>query len=268
MAHLMQRQNRLDRAIYWYIRASQLDPEDPELPMQIASWLYDLGLPESADAWATRAIAIAPHAPPAKVLMMEQAIQGGDDVVIEAVARQIISETTEDRLWVVRTAAAELCRIHLEHGTPRQAVDFLLDRYPEAADSSNVRLGAAPFFAQIMVQMTRVMSEPELDRAAIAKQYQDKLVALDPELTDDPVFHTWAYLLAGDLEAAAKAAAEGRLSEPWAMNSFVLRMYNRPWYRQLQEFPEVREKLADLQSQRRMQREATVAMLAQEGLGS
>lgn len=265
MAQLMERQNKLDQAIYWYVRASEIDPEDPELPMQIAQWLYAMDLPESGDAWAKRATAIAPHAPAAQRLKLDRVIFGGDDSEIELVARQVIAGVTEDRHWVVRTAAAELCRIHLERGTPEEAIDFLLGQYPAAADfSSFPEGGAAPVFAQIMVQMTRVMADPSLDREAIARQYTDNMRVMGLELTSDPAFQTWAHLLAGDLEAAAKTAAEGRLSEPWSMNPMILRLYGRPWYKQLTAFPEVQEKLADLERQRLQQRQATIEMLARE----
>jgi tetratricopeptide (TPR) repeat protein len=264
MGHLMERQNKLDQAIYWYIKASRIDPEDPELPMQIALWLYDLDLPESGDAWAKRAIAIAPHAPTARRLKLDRTIFGGDDAEIELVAREVIAGVTEDRHWVVRTAAAELCRIHLERGTPGEAIDYLLEQYPEAADVSRFPTGgAAPMFAQIMVQMTRAMSDPSLDRAAIAQQYEDSMDAMGLGISSDPVFQNWKYLLAGELEAAAQTAAEGRLSEPWSMNPGILRVYQRPWYRQLMEFPDVREKLADLERQRQQQRQATIMVLAE-----
>ena len=86
--------------------------------------------------------------------------------------------------------------------------------------------------------------------------------AMGMEIASDPVFQTWASLLAGDLEAAAQTAAEGRLSEPWAMNSSIFRTYKRPWYRQLTEFPQVRERLINLERQRQEQRSLTLEMLA------
>ena len=114
-----------------------------------------------------------------------------------------------------------------------------------------------------MVRMTQVLTDPSLDREAVARQYMQNMRAMDPAMVNDPLFQTWSSLLAGDLESAAQTAAGGRLSEPWSMNTDVFRIYQRPWYRQLIEFPEVKEQLISLERQRQEQRVLTLDMLAE-----
>jgi TolB-like protein len=262
MAGLLQEKNDLAGAIRWYVRASEIDPEDPELPMQVALWLYDLDLPESADYWATRALAIAPHAPSARRVILKRAMHGGNSTEIEQASRQAVMQSTEDRLWIVRDAASELCRIHLERGTAEEAIEFLTGWYPKTLDFSGFPVGSGAYFAQRAVLQTLALTDPSFDKESVAKKYMEKVEKYILNMHTDPHMQIWVSLLAGDLESAAETAAQVLSSETFAMNPRVLSTYRLPWYKQLTEFPEVRELLTDLERQRQEQRSLTLEMLA------
>jgi len=116
------------------LNAIAVDPQDHEIPGNIARFLYRLGLVEEGDDFRNQVFAIAPTSEIAYQVELARAVATGNEAASVASARRAIEDDIEDRKFAYGSAVQFLLRIAAKNGTVAEDSAWLNDVAPGILD--------------------------------------------------------------------------------------------------------------------------------------
>ena len=131
LALLEKANNNLVAALEWRRRSTEVDPQDHELPAEIAIDLYRLDLPEEAEPWYARVVALAPGSAVARRVELERSLAKNQTSATLDLARSMIEDEVEDRMQAFLRAVSYHQDTMMNAGKSKEAFDFLVSLRPE-----------------------------------------------------------------------------------------------------------------------------------------
>ncbi|MEM6818881.1 MAG: hypothetical protein AAF578_08815 [Pseudomonadota bacterium] len=185
-----------------YKRAMEFDPQDPELPFEVAATLYRMDFVEAGDEYLGYVRDIDENSPSARILEVERALALGETETVQALTRQLIEDGVENRNDAFSSAVFNFVLASSQLSQLEGALAFLESRYPEFSDP--YREGVPPKIgsarAGIEVLLLSQYSEAQ------AKQQADKLrvllAAFRIEVSETRIPQAVLFLLENDIEGA------------------------------------------------------------------
>ncbi len=232
-------------AFTWRLRHVQLDPQDHEVLASLARQFYAWGLLEEGDPWAERVRALAPNSDFVQRLRIDRAVAMGDNEAIVTIAEEMIRQRATMRHGVFPTALFEWLQAMSMMGRSEQALAFLQTTFPEVTD-----LTKAPGEPQdVMTQyaLVELIARTGTGEEALSawQQYRTTREAFGTEWTDDPYVRMIDSMLRGDLQTARDHALED-LAFPLAAWPQRTRVYRDPFLAPITDDPRVMTRLAEL----------------------
>lgn len=200
-----------------YIKAIEIDPKDHELPGRVAAYLYNLGLPEEAETYRARVMAIAPSSPPAYLLNMLRAVAMDDDEGARAAAKKIIDDDVDDRLDAYGSAVRYLVGDALRNGTVAETLAYLetsvpgMDNFDAPAE---VKYISSRFEAIDLLAVTLPFEEVQRRYDILFSAVRS--VGIEPE--DLPWPKAIIRVMEGDKAAATEVLATEYFAQPLSAN--------------------------------------------------
>ena len=221
----------LPAALEWMRKTMELDPQDHELPDEIARHLYALELPEAAEPYYARVQALAPGSAVARALEMIRADERGDTERAIAIAERMIEEQVDLRRGAFFQANLYYADLMLEAGRAREAHDFLLATRPDIADwsgwSADAHGNIMRYFAILL--MTGFAESEE--RQSAWNQYKAASRATGFEFaeagTNASIIDA---IINGDIERSVSEQLEYRMTDSIADAPWRHRVIMRPLY--------------------------------------
>jgi TolB-like protein/tetratricopeptide (TPR) repeat protein len=229
--------SRGDFAAYldWLHKSMLLDPQDHELPHEIATNLYALGLTEEAEPLYARVQTLAPGSPMARILEVIRAdLRGEVEQSIELSQRMIEDQVDNRRgsFWLANFYYADNM---MRAGRSQEAYDFLVELRPEVenwdGESPDFNLVIMKRFAILLMSGFATFEERQdaWNRYVEAAEAQAFPVVEKGNAAD-----IIDALINGDIERAVTTHLEYRMSEsvaeaPWRHRSTLEALY-QPLY--------------------------------------
>ena len=215
------------------LNAIQYDPRDHELPGNIATLLYQLGLIEEGDDFRDRVMAIAPTSPVAYQLAMIREINTGNEEASLAAARRIIEDDIDDRKFAYSNAVKYLMRTAARDGTVAETEAFIEQHAPGIFDIESSYTSAKYRDAQIAAFDAWFLSMP---RDEFKNRMEEMLAfavsfGLDPQ--DDPKIRMAIEVSRGQTDAAIETALNDVFTRPVTANLNLNRNLAQPQYAEL-----------------------------------
>ena len=117
-----------------FLRAMEIDPKDHELPGEVAQVLYALELPEQADRFRERVLAIAPSSPAAYLADVLHYEARGELENARHAARRAIEDDIDNRQEAYEESLGFLVRDALSNGSAAERLEYLESSIPSLAD--------------------------------------------------------------------------------------------------------------------------------------
>ena len=117
-----------------YLDAMNIDPQDHELPGQVAHSLYQMELREYAAAYRDRVLAIAPASPIAYKVNILDAESRGDAEAVRHLARKAIEDNIQNRQDAYGVAIGALVHDAVRNNTAEDTLAFLDSHIPGLSD--------------------------------------------------------------------------------------------------------------------------------------
>jgi len=262
LADLEKDNNNLPAALNWQRKATEVDPQDHELAMEIAEVFYDLELPEEGDRWFARVKALVPDSPSQHKLEIERAVARKEYDQAIMLAEKVIAAQVEDRRNAFRYPLFTYSRLMLDSGRAQEAYEFLVLVRPEITDYSTLPDGLQGTLMQ--AASIRLMTGFE----SFEKRKQAWL-----QLTTnfDAMGFPWRdprggllmtnYLFIGDTQAAIDNYLNVRLNQPMARNLQRHKRIDKALYAPLYEDPDVATRMAQLDAEFAQLREQVSEMM-------
>ncbi len=226
------------------LQAISVDPRDHELPGLLAIFLYQLGLPEIADDFRKRVLALGPTSEVAYQIEILRAKSLGDREASIAAARRAIEDNIQDRRFAFGGAVQYLLRTASADGRLEQELSWIEERRPGIFDIDSARVplkyrGAQGVAIEAWLQ---ILPRDEVNRRLDVLLSNAEVLGVDP--TENPNTHLGILLVRGDTDAAIEVALEGVLSEPVAKHLNWRENFAQPQFADIVEDPRVQEALA------------------------
>jgi len=213
-----------------HLQAMSVDPQDHELPGNVAAFLYRLGLVDEGDDFRDRVMAIAPNSDTAYRLDFLRAQAIGDEEASVAVARRAIEDDVSDRHFVFGSSVKHLLQVAVRNGTISEESDWLESKAPGILDveagTLPVKYRSAQFSA--LDAWYSVLPRDEL------LQRLETLLAIAKEFGVDPASKPQAQVglmaLRGENESAIELALAEVFSESVTSHLHWKRVYAHPKY--------------------------------------
>ena len=126
-------EGRIEDYLRGYLKAMEIDPKDHELPGEVAEVLYYLELPDEADRFRERVLAIAPSSPAAYATEVLHLEARGDLEGARTAARKAIEDDIDNRQNAYEIAIRFLVRDALANGTETETLAYLETAIPSLA---------------------------------------------------------------------------------------------------------------------------------------
>jgi TolB-like protein len=231
----------------WMRRATLVDPQDHELPANIARQLYRLRLSEEGDFWLARVRALAPASGLTRSIEVERAVALGDTEQVIALASAIIADQVEDRQGAFGETMYSYIDTMLQAGRAREAYDFLVSVRPEITNYEQI----TPDIQGLIMQWAAIDAmtgfESFENRKAAWQRFTSGMDAVGFPWKQDPADenYTWDYLMNGEVEQAIDHYLEYELNEPLALNLDRHRKLHYHIFGPVYEDPRVAAKLTE-----------------------
>jgi TolB-like protein/cytochrome c-type biogenesis protein CcmH/NrfG len=138
MSGVERKRNNLPASMEWVRQSIELDPQDHELPYNLAFILFALDLPEEGERWYARVQSMVPGSPMARATEVWRARAKGDiEFAIEA-SRAMITDQVDVRRGAFFTAIHTYSDQMMKAERSREAYDFLVGLRPEIAEYSTL----------------------------------------------------------------------------------------------------------------------------------
>ncbi len=221
-----------------FLIAIEIDPKDHELPGFVAHFLYVLDLPELADSYRSRVLAIAPSSGMALDLNLRHFISIGDIESARDIARQYIEDDIDDRQGAYTNAVVLLVDGSVRDGNVAEVMAYLEENVPHLEDlKSNVEFKYRISSFTAMMGWHETLPQEELFRRA------DDLYAFSAKvgfkIDEDPGQKVFKKLLYGDSEGVVDLMVDGVFAKPLTTNLYWDEFYTLPLFAEVMADPRV-----------------------------
>jgi TolB-like protein/Tfp pilus assembly protein PilF len=253
----------LPAALDWIRQAIEKDPQDHEIAASIARYLYGLGLVEEGDYWAARVKALAPESGLARLLEVERAVALADLEQVITRSAAMIADQVDLRQGAFAEAGSHYADTMLSAGRAREGYEFLIGLRPEIADYGAVPPDVQGIFMQwaslyLMSGFESFERRREawirFDEARAANGFPGKYDPADQ-------YHTWDYLMRGEVEQAVGHYLEYGLARPLTADLHRVGKPFQATFGPVYEDPRVAARLAEDAERYAQLREEVRAML-------
>ncbi len=226
-----------------FLQAIAVDPKDHELPGLLAAFLYQLGLPDIADDFRERVLALGPASEVAYQIEMMRARSLGDDEASVAAARRAIEDDIEDRRFAFGGAVQHLLRSASRDGRLEEELQWLEARRPGILDVDSERVPQKYRNVQgvLMEAWLQTLPREEVNRRLDTLLGYADALGVDP--TENPNTHLGILVVRGETDAAIDVALEEVLSESVTSNLNWRESFAQPQFADIVNDPRVREAL-------------------------
>ncbi len=212
-------------------RTMELDPQDHEIPYEIAMNLYALELPEEGEMYYSRVQALAPGSSLARALAVVRAdALGRNDRSLE-LARAMIADQVDDRRGAFQIANLYYVHHMMLAGRSDEAWAFLQSVRPEVADfaaeSPDFHVESMKYFA--IMPLTEVLSPDDM-RSTWNDYVQAANARGFPLIEEGNRFDIIDAIIRGEIDRAVTTQIEHRMSEPVALSPWRHREYLDEFY--------------------------------------
>ena len=118
----------------YYLQAIEVDPQDHELPGEVAVTLYGLGLSEHAAPYRARVLAIAPTSPASYMVEVLHAEANGDIEAARAHARRAVEDRIDNRQDALLESIKFLVRDAIRNDSIHETAAWFEQAIPSLAD--------------------------------------------------------------------------------------------------------------------------------------
>jgi len=232
-----------------YLKAIEVDPKDPELPGNLAQFLFGLGLFDEGDRMQRRMLALAPTSPASRATQLQRARYAGDVEGSLALARQMIEENVENRSGAWSSALEVVFDYAAKNGEVESALAFVEAHVPGFGDfdtAASFRVNLARFSS---LSALSTIESPDAIRARLAKL--DEFIR---NLTPGPYTQAQIQAYRGEMELAVETVLTQAFTRPAIRNlqaELMLDLHSLsviaadPWVQEeLEEFRQERSKAA------------------------
>jgi TolB-like protein/Flp pilus assembly protein TadD len=247
LAALSRQRGQVADMLNWYRQSAEMDPQDHEIPAIIASHFYRFNFLESGDYWANRTRALAADSPANRNLELTRARAVGDDENTKAIALGIMQDEVPDRNNVQENALREYVNIMRLQGNHRQAIEQLESISPGISDNFKVE-DDLPLIIK-RVQLMGLMKET-LPENQFSERYEALIEVADAKgfpWRENPGALLTVAVFGNDYETALPAALEV-LGKSNAVSDSWKRFEEDPEFSPLLNEPEMVETLARFKS--------------------
>lgn len=201
-----------------FLEALKVDPRDYEIPGVISAFLYQLGLPEEADNFRNRVLAIAPTSEIAYRIELLRAISIGDEVSALAAARRAIEDDIDERQFAYGGAVQYLLRIAARDGTVANETAYLEQHAPGILDVDATQIPNKYRLAQLVAfdAWYTTLSREELGQRF--ERIQEIFAAFGLDAVYDPRIQVDVLAMSGDVDQAIAVALSDVFTLPVANN--------------------------------------------------
>jgi hypothetical protein len=248
-------------ALEWQRKAIEVDPRDHEMAAEMAQNLYQLGLLEEGNRWASKSIALAPTSAVGRKVAMQQAYYQQDYEQALTLAQNMIKDEVSIRHGAHVTALAIYTELMSKSGRHQEAFDYLLSGNPELADFTIFPGGYKGLQKQrfLLTLMTALKSPEEVRQAWLAYAVNmDKGFPRWRELTGNQVLDL---VMQGRSDEAERLAVDVYLSEPIATNIRRIEYLREPVFGSINQRPEMLARLSEVEMERDELRDGVSEML-------
>ncbi len=237
-----------------YIKGMEIDPKDHEIPGIVATFLYDLRLPEEAAEFRARVMTIAPSSPTAYSLNLIHAEATGDLAGAREAGRKTIEDDIEERWNSYSGAVGFLIRDGIENGNIAEVMQYLESSIPalnEFESGTEFKYTLASFQALNGWYQTLPVEEVRR-RADVLGQIGAKMGF---DIYDDP--DSQAYLLAinGRTDEATDVVLDGVFAEPLTIHLNWRTDYSHPMFADVVADPRVQKEMHRWESEEEVLRQ-------------
>ena len=134
IGHSYEQQGDIVGFLRSYLDAMDIDPQDHELPGQLAHSLYQIELREYAAAYRDRVLAIAPTSPIAYKVNILDAESRGDTEAVRQLARKAIEDNIQNRQDAYAVAVRALVHDAVRNDTAEDTLEYLDSHIPGLSD--------------------------------------------------------------------------------------------------------------------------------------
>ena len=249
LSELAAQQGDLVGKLNWMRKAAEVDPQDHELPFQLASDLYSLQLPEEGDRWARKVAALAPASAVARLTELRRAL--GQENWPEAL--QLARAMIDDDVGLRRSAYADAvwvyCNLMMAGGRAREAYDYLV-----SVDPAIIDFGVLPAEerSNILQYMAQYLMRGFASRAEVLAAWELMVKSLDeaglPWRKNEGDL-IWDALLRGNQDEAARILLEKEWNKPLAISMGRLEFLDTREIAELLDRPEVAARMAEMNAE-------------------
>ena len=197
-----------------YIKSSEIDTKDQELPAEIARALYQLRLVEEGDEYRNRVLAIAPTSPVAYMVNVYRAEALGDFKLADEIARSAIVDDIQERQSSYFKAFQVVTDTAVAQGTTDELLEFVAEHAPLVFANHEEEV---PFRFRIarwpMLSVWAVRESPDAVIERVVEQ-GDYARRFGFNIEEDAFSQAFLAAIRGDDAAATKALLDGYFSEP------------------------------------------------------
>ncbi len=227
-----------------FLQAIEVDPKDHELPGLLAIFLYQLDLPEIADDFRKRVLALGPTSEVAYQIELMRAKSRGDTAASIAAARRAVEDDIEDRRFAFGGAVQHLLRTASRENRLEEELKWIEDQRPGIFNVDSARLPQKYRGVQgvALEAWMQTLPHDEVNRRLDVLLGYTEALGVDP--TKDPNRHLGILLVRGDTDAAIDVALEGILAEPVAKHLNWRENFAQPQFADLAADPRVQDALS------------------------
>jgi TolB-like protein/tetratricopeptide (TPR) repeat protein len=224
-----------------FTNAIAVDPRDHELPGMLATFLYELGLVDIADAFRERVLALAPTSTVAYQLELSRAVSVGDIDASMAAARRTIEDKVEDRRFAFGGALQHLIRSAAQDGRIEEELAWINEQEPGIFNVDATRMPQRYRAVQGVAfdAWIRILPIEEVNRRLDVLITYAESVGIDP--TENPNTHVRILAIRGKTDEAIEIALEEVFSQSVATNLTWRDAWMQPQYADIMMDPRVQE---------------------------
>jgi len=232
--------------VEWYLHSMSLDPQDHELPSEIASLYYQLGLLEEGDAMLQQAQALAPREILTRSVQLERYLLADNYERAVAYAAEIIRDRIENRGGAFDLAVSGYVSSMIELGQAGQVADFFETVQPGISDLAYEPRGSLDSSLQFF--LTMALLETGAFEAAEVKM--SKVVELaDRVVPEWRQYHDTMAVVAmaeGDREAAVSHALADMSQAVGRRLHWNINYRHTAWMKPLLRDPRIARRIEEL----------------------
>jgi hypothetical protein len=228
---------------------------------EMAQTLYQLGLLEEGNRWATRSIALAPTSAVGRKVAMQQAYYQQDYEQALVLAQSMIKDEVSVRHGTHFTALAIYTDLMWKSGRQQEAFEYLVSRRPELADFSSFPGNWTGLQTQrfLVILMTAFKSPEEVQQAWLAyANNMDNSFRRWREFTGNQVLDL---VMQGRSDEAERLVVDVYLSEPIATDIRRIEYLREPVFGAINQRPEMLARLSEVEQERDKLRDGVSEML-------